>query len=160
MRLYLVRHGKAEGHTGNDHDRQLTSDGAKRLETEAQVIARLGINPDRIYSSPRVRARQTADIIARVLDKQVEISEEVNFGFTTESVTKLVNGLPLDAEVMFVGHNPSMAQVVHTLTGANVEMKVGSLARIDLHSLPPDLHGYLVWLIAPKVFDAISLYQS
>ena len=151
-----MRHGKAEDQAPSDHDRQLTADGAKRLETEAQVIARLGINPVRIYSSPRVRARQTAEIIANALGKQVEISEEVNFGFNVESVMKLVDGLPPNAEVMFVGHNPSMSQVVHMLSGANVEMKVGSLARIDLDSAPPALHGHLVWLIAPKVFDALG----
>lgn len=156
MRLYLVRHGKAEDHSKNDHDRQLTPGGAKRLQTEAQVLARLGIDPTRIYSSPRVRARQTAEIIASALGKQVEISEEVNFGFSLESVMKLVDGLPPDAEVMFVGHNPSTAQVVHALTGANVEMKVGGLARIDLDTAPPELHGHLVWLLAPKVFDTLS----
>lgn len=156
MRLYLVRHGKAEGHARNDHDRQLTADGAKRLATEAKVIARLGIQPARLYSSPRVRARQTADIIARALNMTIDISEAVNFDFSLESVAQLVAGLPLDAEVMFVGHNPSMAQVIHELTGATVEMKVGSLARIDLDSIPPQLHGHLAWLIAPKVFDALG----
>lgn len=156
MRLYLVRHGKAEGHAGNDHDRRLTPDGVSRMETEARVIARLGIRPDRIYSSPRVRARQTAEIIASALDMDIVVDEAVNFDFSVQAVQRLVNGLPLDSEVMFVGHNPSMAQTVHALTGAEVEMKVGSLARVDIHTAPPQLRGHLVWLIAPKVFDALD----
>ena len=156
MRLYLVRHGKAEPQSTNDHDRKLTADGAERLQTEAQVLARLGVNPQHIYSSPRVRARQTAEIIASALDKTVEIREEVNFGFNVNALARLVHGLPANAEVMFVGHNPSMSAVVEAITGATVEMKVGSLARVDLDSTSREPYGYLVWLLAPKVFDVLG----
>jgi phosphohistidine phosphatase len=156
MRLYLVRHGKAEDPSGDDHERQLTPDGAARVETEARVIARLGIQPDRIYSSPRVRARQTAAIIARALNSDIVIDEAVNFDFDVQAVQALINGLPVGSEVMFVGHNPSMEQTIFALTGARVEMKVGSLARIDIQIFSPELLGTLIWLIAPRVFDALE----
>lgn len=158
MRLYFVRHGKAEPGSGAmiDHDRPLTADGAARLQTEAQVLARLGVAPDRIYSSPRVRARQTADILAGALQKQVEVREEVNFDFDLDAVVQLTEGLPDNAEVMFVGHNPSMEAVVRLLTGAEVLMKVGSLARVDVEPGAGPLRGRLIWLLAPRVFDALQ----
>ena len=156
MRLYLVRHGKAEDHSRDDHERQLTPDGVARVETEARVIAKLGVQPDRIYSSPRVRARQTAEIIAKALNTDIVIDEAVNFDFDVRAVQSLINGLPVGSEVMFVGHNPSMEQTIFALTGAQVEMKVGSLARIDIQVFSPDLRGYLVWLLAPRVFDVLD----
>jgi phosphohistidine phosphatase len=158
MKLYFVRHGKAQPADGSvdDHDRQLTRDGAARLETQARAMAQLGIRPDHIYSSPRVRAQQTAEIIAQVLKKKVEIREEVNFDFDVRAVAALINGLPDDAEVMFVGHNPSMEDVVRALTGGGVIMKVGGLARVDITATQPHLLGQLVWLLAPKVFDALA----
>ena len=156
MRLYLVRHGKAEDYTTNDHDRQLTGEGAARLETEAQVIARLGSTRS-VFTAARASApARPPRSSRRHWAKGLRSARRVNFGFTVDSVAALVAGLPWNAEVMFVGHNPSMSQVVHALTGANVEMKTGSLARIDIDSPPPVLHGHLVWLLAPKVFDALG----
>jgi phosphohistidine phosphatase len=158
MKLYLVRHGKAQagGGTIEDAERQLTSDGKKRLETEAQVLARLGIDPAHIYSSPRVRARQTAEIIAHALKKTVEIREEVNYDFDIGAIATLIQGLPPDAEVMFVGHEPTMSDAILAMTGANVVMKVGGLARVDIDSPHTDLRGQLVWLLAPRVFDGLG----
>jgi phosphohistidine phosphatase len=157
MKLYLVRHGKAQTADGRVEDalRELTPDGKKRLETEAQALARMGIRPMRIYSSPRARARQTAEIIASALNMAVEIREEVNFDFDVSSIAMLIEGLPPDAEVMFVGHEPSMSDVIRALTGADVVMKVGSLARVDVDDPRADLHGHLVWLLAPRVFDGL-----
>ncbi len=158
MKLYFVRHGKAQPGEGRmeDHDRPLTPDGIARMETEAQVLARLGMKPDHIYSSPRLRAQQTAEILAKALKGEVEIREEVNFDFDVTAVAALTQGLPDDAEVMFVGHNPSMEDTIRALTGADVMMKVGSLARVDVTQAAAPLRGQLIWLLAPKVFDALA----
>ena len=55
---------------------------------------------------------------------------------------------------MFVGHNPDMSLLVTELTGVDASMKKGGLARIDTVGGSAD-EGELVWLIAPKVFDAL-----
>jgi phosphohistidine phosphatase len=156
MRLYLVRHGKAEETASSDHERRLTPEGMARMQRAARAIVSLGLRPQYIYSSPRVRARQTAEIIANALNLNVELREEVNYGFNIEALGMLTVGLQYDAEAMFVGHNPSMSQVIHDLTGANVEMKTGSLARVDIAFPAQVLQGSLVWLIAPRVFDLLG----
>lgn len=156
MRLYLLRHGHAEDGMGiSDHDRQLTPEGITRLHTAARMMAALELNPLKIYSSPRLRARQTAQIVAQALNKAVDISEEVNFSFSVSAVQTLLKDVPANREVMFVGHNPSMSAVVNALTGADVMMKKGGLACIDLIEHTP-MRGELVWLITPRVFDAFS----
>jgi phosphohistidine phosphatase len=155
MRLYFVRHGKAEQSAASDEQRQLTAEGQARLATEAQVIARLGIHPQVIYSSPRIRAQQTAQIIAQALGMTITVQEALDYGFNRDAVAALIRDLDASAELMFVGHNPTLPQVVHSLTGSSIEMKTGSLARVDVLSAS-ELHGILVWLIAPKVFDALA----
>ena len=155
MRLYFVRHGIAEDLRTSDFARELTKRGSRRVRTSAQVIMRLGIAPDAIFSSPRLRSRQTAEIIAGALDKPVTISEAVNFGFDLADARRLTRGLDADAEVMFVGHNPDMSLLVSEITGVDAPMKKGGLARIDVYGRSLD-EGELVWLIAPKVFDVLG----
>lgn len=156
MKLYFLRHGEAEeGADMPDHERRLTPRGIERVTHAAAIMRRLDIAPLYIFSSPRVRAWQTADIVAQALGMAVDRRDEVNFSFSVDAVRTLIAGLNADESVMFVGHNPSMSAVVHDLTGAALALKKGGLARVDLHSLNP-LRAELVWLIAPKVFDSLD----
>ena len=156
MRLYFLRHGHAEdGGMGSDHDRELTAEGIARLNTAAKAMRQLEIRPAVIFSSPRVRAQQTAEIVAKALEAEVQIREEVNFRFDAPAVRRLISQLDDEDEAMFVGHEPSMGLTVRALTGAEIEMKKGGLVRVDVLNRHTT-RGVLVWLIAPKVFDALS----
>jgi phosphohistidine phosphatase SixA len=86
----------------------------------------------------------------------VTVDEAVNYGFGYDAVAALTRDQPALADIVFVGHNPSMPQTVYSLTGANIDMKTGSLARVDIMPGGEVLRGSLVWLIAPKVFDALG----
>lgn len=155
MRLYFLRHAEAVDIADSDHARQLTERGIKRTKTAAKVMKKLDIAPNYIFASPRIRAKHTAEIVGETLGVDVTISEEVNFGFSVTGVKMLTDGMSSDLQVMFVGHNPSMSEVVNRMSGATIAMKKGGLARIDLYSPHMD-RGELVWLIAPKVFDALG----
>jgi phosphohistidine phosphatase len=156
MRLYFIRHGIAEVGNGiEDFERKLTKAGVEQMRTGAQVMAKLKVKPAHIYTSPRVRARQTADIVAQALGVQVEVHPDVDYEFNLQVVETLTAGLDDAAEVMFVGHEPSFSETVGELTGGNVIMKKGGLARIDVSSREP-LRGSLVWLIAPRVFEMLG----
>jgi len=155
MRLYFVRHGIAEDLADSDFARELTKRGGRRVAVSAKVMARLGIEPSQIFSSPRLRARQTADIIADALEMDVTLTDTVNFGFDRAGLRALTRNSSGGDEVMFVGHNPDMSLLVSELTGVDVAMKKGGLARIDTLGKTVE-HGELVWLIAPKVFDALG----
>ena len=155
MRYYFVRHGIAADLASNDFARELTKRGRQRVVTSAKVMKSLDIAPAVIYASPRLRARQTAEIIAAELGMQAVLADEVDFGFDTAAVHALSQGLPPGSDLMFVGHNPDMSLILHQMTGVEAAMKKGGLARVDvLHQSAA--HGELVWLIAPKVFDALG----
>ncbi len=157
MKLYLMRHGHAEpGYGIADEDRALTDVGVERVRNAAHVLAQIGIAPAHIYSSPRLRAKQTAQIVADALGQTVEVHEAVNFGFDLAAIRDFIaatNGEEVD--LMFVGHEPTLSNMIAALSQGTVVMKPGSFARIDVTSrLSPS--GDLVWLIAPKVFDALA----
>ncbi len=154
MRLYLLRHGKAEIGSGSDAQRQLTPAGVLRMQTAARVMASLNMRPARIFSSPRVRARQTANIVAAALDCKVEVHAALDYGFGAADLPALLTALPPGSDMLCVGHNPYLPMVIHELCGAFVTMKPGGLARIRLD--PGEPAGYLEWLIAPRVFDALE----
>ena len=155
MRYYFLRHGIAEDLADTDFNRKLTARGARRVAKSAAVMKRLNLRPARIFSSPRLRARETAEIVADALGLPVTLANEVNFGFDLADIRSLTAELGASDEVMFVGHNPDMSSLVHQLTGVNVAMKKGGLARVDVFGKKAR-QGELVWLIAPKVFDALQ----
>jgi phosphohistidine phosphatase len=155
LRLYFFRHAEAEPESATlpDHARPLTARGTARTQRAARVLKALEVNPARLYSSPLVRARQTADILSDTFGVPVEVRQEVGPGFNAQTVEALVKDMDSDEAAMFVGHEPDFSATISALIGGGgVEIKKGGLARIDLDSYQP-LRGSLVWLIAPKVFD-------
>src|SRR5512132_2307889 len=74
--LYLVRHGVAEERGDawpDDSKRPLTDDGMARMRKAARGLARLGVGLDLVLTSPLVRARQTAEILAGALEPRPSV---------------------------------------------------------------------------------------
>ncbi|MDQ7033875.1 MAG: phosphohistidine phosphatase SixA [Anaerolineae bacterium] len=127
MKLYFVRHGKASQVAPSDAERPLTSGGVESVKHMAQVLHKAGCHPTKIYSSPRLRASQTAHLIADELGIDAEINAACNFSFNAAAALQLCSGFDDEAEIMFVGHNPSMSDVVESITGASVQLSTGQL---------------------------------
>jgi phosphohistidine phosphatase len=155
MRLYFLRHAEAEDYREDDFNRQLTERGRQRTRTAALVLHKLNIGLTHIITSPRVRARQTAEIVGEVFGMDIIERQEVDIGFNIEYLKRLIGELDEDDRPVFIGHNPSMSQVVGGISGAHVNLKKGGFARLDISTEEP-LFGELVWLIAPKVFDTLG----
>lgn len=71
MHLLIMRHGEAGWHS-LDHQRELTEAGRQGVATVAGQIAHSSWRPDLIWASPLTRARQTAAIVAEILNCRVE----------------------------------------------------------------------------------------
>lgn len=156
MKLYFFRHGLAEDPTPDkpDFKRELTKKGIQRTRASAELLPVLDVTPAHIFSSPLIRAKQTADILARALKQKVEVRDEVGPGFNPRRVEMLLAGIDDRQDVMFVGHEPDFSSTVTALIGGgSVVMKKGGLARVDVMTRVP-LRGELVWLITPKLFNA------
>jgi phosphohistidine phosphatase SixA len=91
MDLYLVRHGEAEAAgVGGDEARELTDKGMRDSRAVAEAVARAGAKLEAIWTSPLVRARQTAEIIGRVLGVTAHSDERLRPGATLGGVQDLL----------------------------------------------------------------------
>jgi len=156
MMCYFLRHGPAgdrEKWEGPDSQRPLTPDGRKRIAREARTVADLKLGIERVITSPLVRARQTAELVADELDLKNALVEDprIDLGFSCERLASVLGEYHDAKAIMLVGHDPSMTGVIEeVIGGAAIDFKKGALACVEIRSLAP-LHGRLMWLAAPKL---------
>ena len=137
--IWLLRHGDAEDDAADDASRKLTEKGRRQAESAGKAMAALGIELDACLTSPRVRARDTAEIACRELDVEAEQTDALRGG--EFDIADLTAGR---GDVLLVGHEPDFSRAIQTATGGRVRMKKGGLAAVDgseLHVLmrPADL---------------------
>jgi len=164
MQLLIIRHAIAEDRevfagTGQDDAlRPLTDRGRRRMRLAARGLRTVVRRIDLLASSPLVRARQTADIVAQATGLSDQV-EEISGLAPESSVDTLISGLARfrgREHLLLVGHEPLLSQTVSfLLTGKKnqelgIELKKGGLCRIEVDGLPPDKPGKLHWLLAPK----------
>ncbi len=157
IELYLVRHahaGDATRWTGDDARRPLTAKGRTQADRLARHLGALRVDIDVVVSSPKVRARETAEPIAHALGMEIRIDARLGGGLTILGLEELLSDLGDPARALLVGHDPDFSDLVADLAGpASVPMRKGSLARLD--GIRPFREGGAVlrWLIPP---DAIA----
>jgi len=160
--LFLIRHGLAEERGDawpDDTKRPLTEEGMSSLRKEARGLARLGVAFDIVLTSPLVRARQTAEIVAAGFDPRPHVA----------TIDSLAPGAPYAAviadlekhmrkgRIALVGHEPALGELAARLIGTRhpIAFKKGAVCRIDVDTLPPAGPGSLRWFLTPKVLRAI-----
>jgi phosphohistidine phosphatase len=161
MNIFLLRHGIAvdPGTAGFDKDseRTLTPKGERKLWQVADAMFAMKLSFDAIFTSPYVRARQTADIIAEALDlrKKLQEVDHLTPGGSARRLIETINSIkPAVAEVLLVGHEPSLSELISLLisgdTPASVLMKKGGLCKLSADSLQHGRCATLEWLLMPK----------
>jgi phosphohistidine phosphatase len=124
MEVLLIRHAVAAPHDAapSDADRALTHEGSKRFRQVVRGLERLGLGLDHVFHSPWLRAVQTAELLEPVLaDELGRVLQATPLLTETpgEALLGLAQGLPGDARVGFVGHEPWMGELLALLcTGA------------------------------------------
>jgi len=156
LRLYFLRHGRAdrEAFAGDDDAlRPLVDEGRRRTLVTADLLARFDARIDAVITSPLVRARQTADIVADRLGLREVLHEDgrLGLGFDLPTLAAMLAGLPADRRcILLVGHEPGLSQVIGEITGGAVVIRKGALARVDL-TPGRKPRGELVWLLQPGI---------
>jgi phosphohistidine phosphatase len=152
--LWLLRHGEAVPHGSRpDPERELTPKGERQSRLAGEAMARLNVELDACYASPKVRARDTARLACEALGVDVIEAGELAEDFDRRDAEALVAPHGDRACVLVVGHNPDFAQVVHDLTGARVDFKKGGLAGVRLTGSG---RGELIALLRPVELEAIA----
>jgi phosphohistidine phosphatase len=155
LKLYVMRHGPAQdaAESGADGDRALSASGRERVKNVAKTLLDAREAPQSIFTSPLVRAAQTAEIVAIITNLgdragTVEVRREVAPG---GSAVGLVRSLALERKrrVMLVGHEPDLSALVSTLLGETM----GSIEKamvIGLHVPSKGGAGRLRFVLEPK----------
>jgi phosphohistidine phosphatase len=160
--LYLVRHAIASDKGDaypDDAARPLTAEGMAKFRKAARGLADLGVEVDRVLTSPLVRARQTADILAAELPGHAPVVETAALqpGVPFERLIEALAGCTDCAAVAIVGHEPGIGDAAARLIGSAsaFEFKKGAVCRVDFESWPPRPPGTLHWFLTPKVLKAL-----
>jgi phosphohistidine phosphatase len=151
--LWLLRHADAEdpGPAG-DFERRLSARGERQSRADGRALAHLGVEFEHVFTSPRVRALETARIACAELGIEPVVHQPLGGEFDEHDAQQLVAATGEGEALMLVGHEPDMSGLVHSLTGARVVMKKSGLAQIVLGAG----RGELVLLLRPREIELLG----
>lgn len=108
------------------------------MRAAAEGMRALGIRPDAVLTSPLVRCRQTADIVADALGGIPRIAVGLEPGMRLGDLEEALGEIPEATSPLVCGHEPDLSQAVAELTGGGaVEMKKGALAVLEVEAVRP-----------------------
>jgi phosphohistidine phosphatase len=156
--LFLLRHAKSSWADASqtDFDRPLNERGLKAAPLIGRFMRKQKLQPDLILSSPAQRARQTITLVAEAAELTAELRYDARlYGASAARLIEIVSQIEDSAaDVLLVGHNNGMEELLQTLTRESRHMPTAALARITLNiekwSKTSDASGQLDWLIKPK----------
>ena len=160
--LYLIRHGIAEKRGDawpDDAKRPLSEEGMTRMRKSMRGLARMDVTLDVILTSPLVRTRQTAEIVAGGLDPRPSVvnveslAPDGNYAAVVVDLQKHAR----KTRIGLVGHEPAIGELAARLIGSRhrIEFKKGAVCRIDVDEIPPGGPGDLRWLLTPKILCSL-----
>ncbi len=169
MNIFILRHGIAvePGAPGfeNDSERPLVPKGERRLRAAAAAMKKMELSFDLILSSPFLRAKQTAEIVAgelKLKKKRLEFFDGLVPGGSSKALIQALNELkPAPENVLLVGHEPYLSRLIGLLlTGgtdaAAIEMKKGGLCKLEVENLLAGQCARLAWLLTPAQMELMA----
>jgi phosphohistidine phosphatase len=164
-RLLLLRHAIAEDPRAglDDEDRRLTGEGKRKLREVVAGMRAVEIEVDLVLTSPLVRARETAAIVAEAYDHEdrVEILNALSPGGRPSTVLDALAAHGDAENIVLVGHQPDMGELASTLLVGSAGLvrlpfKKAGLASIVVGGLPPSGAGMLEFFLTPTQLRKIG----
>jgi phosphohistidine phosphatase len=166
MELFILRHGIAvePGTPGYSIDakRPLTAKGERKVSRITDAMKELELSFDLILSSPYLRARQTAEVVADEFGhKKLALSECLAPDGSLRELVEFLNHLkPKPESILLVGHEPYLSEMISLLVSGSssfgVIMKKAGLCKLRVETLKPARCASLEWLLTPKQMEMMS----
>jgi phosphohistidine phosphatase len=156
MELYLVQHGPAKSES-EDPQRPLTAEGRRTVERVAAFLAPLGLRIERIEHSGKLRAQQTAELLAQALQPAGGVSEATGLAPNDDAGILMARLAAETGNLMLVGHLPHLSRLVSLLLGLSadrpaVQFQMGGLVRLDRS----DAGNWVIrWMLIPDLLAAV-----
>jgi phosphohistidine phosphatase len=158
VQLYLLRHAHAGdplAWKGNEADRPLSGRGRKQTARLARFLEGVGFRPDAVISSPKLRALQTAEGVARRLDLPVLVDYRLAEELDLENVELILSTAGDPQRPLLVGHDPAFSALAAALLGVpRFDLAKGALVRIDVGRPLQAGEGLIRWLVPPDLLKA------
>ena len=156
MLLHLLRHAHAGDpftFKGPDAERPLTEKGQGQARRLGRFLADRRFVTDLVLTSPKVRARETAEIVAGHLAMPVVVDERLGGGLDLAALEQLLRDQHDPVRPILVGHDPDFSELLGELLGIPpVPMRKGALARVDVSGRTVVAgRGLLRYLLPPEV---------
>jgi phosphohistidine phosphatase len=161
--LFILRHGEAGNRMTvmeRDSERPLTPEGRTEMQKIARSLKAIGLQTDRIYTSPLRRARETAEIAAKILEiPTLEEWDELKPDGSKTGLYRKLARLGQNSRPILVGHEPYLSSMIGEIMGttsAKIVLKKGGVAKVRITSFTPRVSGELRWLLTPKIIAKMS----
>jgi phosphohistidine phosphatase len=161
--LFILRHGEAGNRmtvVEKDSERPLTPEGRTEMQKIAKSLKAIGLQTDRIYTSPLRRARETAEIAAKILEiPTLEEWDELKPDGSKTGLYRKLARLEQNPRLILVGHEPYLTSMIGEIIGttsAKITLKKGGVAKVRITSFTPRISGELRWLLTPKIIAKMS----
>jgi len=161
MEIYLVRHGAA--HTKEDDpERHLNKEGIEQCHLSGRALRRLDTMFDLVISSPKVRARQTAEIIADEVGypkDEIKVTETLEPMASPKDTTSCLNNFTEKKNIMLAGHLPLLGDLASELLSESTQISLyfeaGAVCKIDVDQ-PISHTGIFRWFLTPEQLRLIA----
>ena len=156
--IVLLRHGIAEDAAPDkkDEDRGLTAEGHARMKQIARGLERSLPKAQAIYSSPLLRAVQTALWVSKAYRSRANVNttEALSPSASSKQFLELVRSIE-ERRSVIIGHEPVLTAGLHALTGvAGVELKKGGCYGVRVL---PDGTALLEWVLPPRILRKLGM---
>lgn len=163
--LLFMRHAKSSWDDSSlkDFDRPLNKRGRKDAPKMGRYLLSLGLMPERIVSSPALRAKQTVELlsdVAGINQDQIEWDRSL-YDNGADAYINAVHRTPSDVETVLVaGHNPTVEQVIERLSSGRADRRVTTAniacfkSTADQWSDVSEKNTIFKWLVGPKDIES------
>ncbi len=161
--LFILRHGEAGNRmtvVEEDSERPLTPDGRAEMQKIAKSLKSIGLQTKQIYTSPLKRARETAEITAKILNiPTLEEWDELKPDGSKVALYRKLERLEQNSRPILVGHEPYLTSMIGVIIGTKspkIVLKKGGVGKVRITSFTPRISGELRWLLTPKIMSKMS----
>ena len=163
--MIILRHGEAGSRipmASQDSERALTVEGKREVEEIAKSLKELNVEVHHIVTSPLTRSLETAQIVAKELNKSKDLEtwDELKPEGERTQLYKRLAKLREDSSVLIVGHEPYLSSLLSELISGNprarISLKKAGMAKVTIDSLTPKASGELKWLLTPRQIKKLS----
>jgi phosphohistidine phosphatase len=154
--LYIARHAKSSWNDASlsDFDRPLNARGLRDAPFMAERLAELGVSPDRILSSPALRARTTAGHYHKALGGQLQLDERIYEASLMSLIYLVQEAFETVDTLMIVGHNPGLTALNDRFGGPDVyNLPTAAITAIRFDEELAPYKGVPLWYEYPKKYQ-------